>query len=215
MEAWQKLRAKVTGPTKDPLALPGEPDVSFRPSFSQLLRRSLEPSKTGLNLKKTMEVKQKDGTAKTNNAMRMAERIANDIDIGNAASSQVMGTINSNTFKNLSVANVLGRALGSGPARRMQQSPGWRTVMKPFSWLHTQTDEAIQTLLVDAWLNPQVAAMLMEQASAKNIAAIGPILQRRALTMAQGAAIYGGDTPSVPRFDFPVGPDGTIISEEE
>lgn len=116
--------------------------------------------------------------------------VTNDLDRGAAATASTIRPAGSDTFKNLSIANVIGRIAGDQfPDTSLGQMS--QTIAKPLSWLYTLPDEKIGQLLVEASLDPQLAGRLMRQASAHEIQSISTELAHRAAQQARGAGVYG------------------------
>lgn len=98
-------------------------------------------------------------------------RITNDLDRGAAAiaAGKVAGSdtaANLATGGQISVANVIGQALGKGPKA---PSAGVGTATRPLSWLYKLPDEEIRSLLVEAMLDPKLAEQLMQEGTTANI----------------------------------------------
>jgi len=68
----------------------------------------------------------------------------------------------SDTFKNMSAANVIGGMIGK---QMFGEVPiALQKVTAPMNWLYNGTDDAIRELLVNAMLDPKLAATLMKKA---------------------------------------------------
>ena len=121
--------------------------------------------------------------------VKILERVGRDIDSGVLnRSGKVPG---SDTFKNLSTANVIGGIIGKQMFGEVPAAAN--KVVAPFNWLYNGTDDQIRELLVDAMLDPKLAARLMSKASTTNIEPISKELQRKALNLGYGAAFGIGE----------------------
>jgi len=129
------------------------------------------------------------GAKLSDSQLRTIQNVVDDLDRGAAGQAATIKTPGSDTFKNFSVAAVIGRIVGDS----LVDSPGGKamqTVAKPLAWMYTLPDEAIGQLLVEATLDPQLAARLMRQASAHEVQSIATELAQRAAVQARGAAVY-------------------------
>ena len=90
--------------------------------------------------------------------------IRTDLQYGQAINSSLIKAPGSDTFQNLSIAQVIGA--GSSPAH-----PALRVIGKPLQWIYKLggTDEAVNDLLADAMLDPKLAASMMEKATPKSV----------------------------------------------
>lgn len=126
--------------------------------------------------------------------MQIIHSVVDDLDRGASTTAGTIKPAGSDTFRNLSIASVIGRVLGDNvPKGAVGQ--GMQTVMKPLSWMYGMQDEALQQMLVDAVLDPQLAARFMRTANRQNVENLATELARRAGRQAQGNAIYGANTP--------------------
>lgn len=122
--------------------------------------------------------------------VRRLEQIGRDLDRGAAAiaAGKVAG---SDTAANLavrgqiSVANIVGRTLGRNP---QNLAPGAATAARPLSWLYRIPDEAIREMLVEAMLDPALAAQLIREGTVENVAAFSAALQGSFRGATAGAA---------------------------
>lgn len=126
--------------------------------------------------------------------MSTIHNVVDDLDRGAATTAGTIRPAGSDTFRNLSIASVIGRVLGDNvPKGAVGQ--GMQTVMKPLSWMYGMQDEALQQMLVDAVLDPQLAARFMRTANRQNVENLAAELAKRAGKQAQGNAIYGANSP--------------------
>jgi hypothetical protein len=94
----------------------------------------------------------------------------------------------SDTFKNMSTANVIGGIIGKqifGDVPSVLQK-----VAAPMNWLYNGTDDKIRELLVSAMLDPKLASRLMAKASETSMEPLGKELQRKAMNLGYGA-VFG------------------------
>jgi len=164
LEAAQTFRGKVLSTIPDPINV-GQFMIS-QPNFTRAIRAAAK--ETDLS---PMQV-------------RVLERVGKDIDSGVLnRSGRVPG---SDTFKNLSTANVIGGIIGKQMFGEVPAAAN--KVVAPLNWLYNGTDDQIRELLVDAMLDPKLAAKLMTKATTTNIEPISKELQRKALNLGYGAA---------------------------
>jgi len=164
LEAAQTFRGKVLSTIPDPINV-GQFMIS-QPNFTRAIRAAAK--ETDLS---QMQV-------------RVLERVGKDIDSGVLnRSGKVPG---SDTFKNLSTANVIGGIIGKQMFGEVPAAAN--KVVAPLNWLYNGTDDQIRELLVDAMLDPKLAAKLMTKATTTNIEPLSKELQRKALNLGYGAA---------------------------
>lgn len=90
----------------------------------------------------------------------------------------------SSTAKNLTVANVIGDMFGQGI---LAESAG-SVMKKSFGWLTKMPEDKVQELLVDAMLDPKLAAGLMSKASDTAIARTAAALKRLRMARVMGVS---------------------------
>ena len=164
VEAAQGFRGKVLSTIPDPINI-GQFMIS-QPNFVRAIRAAAKETDMS-----QMQVK-------------ILERVGRDLDSGVLnKSGRVPG---SDTFKNLSTANVIGGIIGKQMFGEVPAAAN--KVVAPLNWLYNGTDDQIRELLVDAMLDPKLAARLMSKASTTNIEPISKELQRKALNLGYGAA---------------------------
>jgi hypothetical protein len=169
VEAAQGFRGKVLSTIPDPINV-GQFMIS-QPNFVRAIRSAAKETDMS-----QMQVK-------------ILERVGRDLDSGVLnKSGRVPG---SDTFKNLSTANVIGGIIGKQMFGEVPAAAN--KVVAPLNWLYNGTDDQIRELLVDAMLDPKLAARLMSKASTTNIEPISKELQRKALNLGYGAAFGIGE----------------------
>ena len=129
----------------------------------------------------------------TTDQMRVVQSVVNDLDRAAAPTSNVARVPGSDTMRNFSVGSVIGRILGDnpGPAGAATQAAGQRGVGAALSWLYSMPDEQVGQLLVDAVLDPKLAARLMKAATAEEIERVSRELAWRSRVGTTSSAIYG------------------------
>lgn len=164
LEAAQGFRGKVLSTIPDPINV-GQFMIS-QPNFTRAIRATAKETKLS-----EMQVK-------------VLERVGQDLDSGVLnRSGRVPG---SDTFKNLSTANVIGGIIGKQMFGEVPAAAN--KVIAPLNWLYNGTDDQIRELLVDSMLDPKLAARLMTKATTTNIEPLSKELQRKALNLGYGAA---------------------------
>lgn len=164
LEAAQEFKGKVLSTTPDPSRV-GDYMIS-QPSFTRAIRAAEKET----DLSKTQ--------------LAVLKKVAEDLDSGvlNRA-GRVPG---SDTFKNLSTANVIGAFIGKQMFGEVPASVS--KVAAPMNWLYNGTDDQIRELLVDAMLDPKLASRLMSKASVVSIEPLSKELQRKAIAAGYGAS---------------------------
>ena len=168
LEAAQTLRSKVLSTTPDPSRV-GDFLIS-QPAFTRAIRAIKDDPRTPLS--KTQ--------------VALLERVGRDLDEGVLQrGAKVPG---SDTFKNLSTANIVGGVIGRQIVG--EGNPALQKLAAPLNWLYNGTDDKIRELLVEAMLDPKLAADLMKKASVMRVEPLSKALQKKALNMGYGS-IFG------------------------
>lgn len=168
LEAAQDLRAKVKSTT--PMMLD---DPSRAPEY-MLAQPAFVRAVRGIEKETKLSPSQ----------VAVIKRVAKDLDDATFRVTQEPG---SNTFKNLSIANVIGGIVGKQmfgeiPAAAQKGAGG----VAALNWLYGGPDDAIRAVLVDAMLDPKVAARMMRKATTAELVPISKELQQRALKLGYG-----------------------------
>jgi hypothetical protein len=164
LEAAQGFRSKVLSTIPDPINV-GDFMIS-QPSFARAIRAT---------------AKETDLSAAQ---VRALAKVGDDLDAGVLnRSGKVPG---SDTFKNLSTANVIGGIIGKQMFGEVP--PVANKLVAPLNWLYNGTDDQIREILVDAMLDPKLASRLMSKASSTTIEPLSKELQKKAINMGYGAA---------------------------
>jgi hypothetical protein len=160
----QTFRSKVLSTTPDPINV-GDFMIS-QPSFARAIRATAKDT----NLSE-MQV-------------RVLEKVGRDLDSGVLnRSGKVPG---SDTFKNLSTANVIGGIIGKQMFGEVP--PIVNKTIAPLNWLYNGTDDQIRELLVQSMLDPKLASRLLTKASTTTVEPLSRELQKKALSIGYGAA---------------------------
>lgn len=166
MRLLQGIESKVT--TGQPNIMTGEPVLQASALRRELARRSDEMGET-----------------LPPPAQRRVDAIIDEINRGQAATAPGVKAPGSDTFRNLSVGNLIGKIVGQGLA----DNKTLRTMARPLDFLYKLPDEAIQQLLVDAMLDPQLAARLMNKANVMTIDNTAQSLRNKAIQLGYGTYI--------------------------
>jgi hypothetical protein len=163
LEAAQQFRGKVLSTTPDPSR--ANDYLISQPAFTRAIRAA-----------------EKDTDLSTTQ-LAVLKRVAEDLDSGVLPrATKVAG---SDTFKNMSTANVIGGMIGKQMFGDVP--PVLQKVSAPMNWLYNGTDDAIRELLVNAMLDPKLAATFMKKASVMTVEPLNKELQRKALQLGYGA----------------------------
>lgn len=122
---------------------------------------------------------EKAGLSRTQ--LAVLKKVSNDLDEATFNVTQQPG---SNTFRNLSVANMMGAIAGRSMFGDVPQA--LQKVAAPMNWLYNGTDDAIREVIVDAMLDPKLAARLMRRATTAEMVPLSKELQKRALKLGYG-----------------------------
>jgi hypothetical protein len=169
LEAVQDFRKRVLSTTPD-IGRVGDFLIS-QPAFTRAIRALEDDPKLG-------------GLSRTQ--FGVLQRVGKDLDDGVLA--RAAKSPGSDTFKNMSTANVIGGIVGKQIFG--ETSPFLNKVAAPLNWLYNGTDDAIREVLVDAMLDPKLAARLMQKATTTTMEPISQELQRRAVNLGYGS-IFG------------------------
>jgi len=163
LEAAQQFKGKVLSTTPDPSR--ANDYLISQPKFLNAIRAAEKET----NLSTTQ--------------LAVLKRVAEDLDSGVLA--RATKSMGSDTFKNMSTANVIGGMIGKQMFGDVP--PVLQKVAAPMNWIYNGTDDAIRELLVNAMLDPKLAATLMKKASTTTVEPLSKELQRKALQLGYGA----------------------------
>lgn len=114
--------------------------------------------------------------------LAVLKKVAQDLDEGQIV--RMTAEPGSNTFKNISMANFIGQTIGK---QMYGEVPAvMRHGALAFNWLYGGPDDAIRAVIVDAMLDPKMAARLMRKATTAEMIPISRELQQRALRLGYG-----------------------------
>lgn len=164
IEKLREIKASVATGTEDPV-------TGFRGIAPTKFRKIVDDSEGELQkiLSKTQY-----------NVLRS---ISNDID-----ASMIIDKVKpsgSDTFKNFSMANIIG-GLMNRPANYSQSPTVANAIVKPLNWLYSGPDEQVKALVIDAMLDPKLAADLMKKATQPNVQKVSKKLYEYALERGYG-----------------------------
>lgn len=100
----------------------------------------------------------------TDEQLTVMGAIADDLDSGQAINAATVRPPGSDTAKNLTVAHVIGRAVGGNT-----DSPALNALVKPIRWITSFSEDQVQGLLVEAMLDPKLARVLLAEANAAQV----------------------------------------------
>jgi hypothetical protein len=172
LEAAQQFKGKVLSTTPDPSRV--NDYLISQPAFTRAIRAAEKET----DLSPTQ--------------LAVLKRVAEDLDSGVLPrATKVAG---SDTFKNMSTANVIGGMIGK---QMFGDVPlALQKASAPMNWLYNGTDDAIRELLVNAMLDPKLAATLMKKASVMTVEPLSKELQRKALQLGYGATFGLTEKPT-------------------
>jgi hypothetical protein len=133
------------------------------------------------------------GPKLTDEQIGVMQNVIDDLDRASAPSSNVVKVPGSDTMRNFSIGSVIGRIIGDnpGPAGQNAQAGLQRGAGKLLSWIYAMPDEQVGQLLVDAVLDPKLAARLSRQATTAEIESIARELAFRSRVGTTSSALYG------------------------
>lgn len=166
MRLLQGIEAKVT--TGQPNLITQEPVLA-----AAALRRQVA--------QKTEDI----GTQLSPAAQRRLDNIIDEINRGQAATAPGVKAPGSNTFQNMSMGNLIGRVFSES----MADNTTLRTMTRPLDFLYKLPDQQIQQLLVEAMLDPKLAATMMSKANVMKVEPLAKSLRKKAEELGFGAAI--------------------------
>jgi hypothetical protein len=183
MKMLQEIERKVT--TGQPNLMTGEPVLA-----AGSLRRQLANKADELDLKLSIP------------AQTRLDNIIDEINRGMAATAPGVKAPGSDTFKNMSMGNLIGRVFSES----MATNTTLRTMTRPLDFLYKLPDEQIQQLLVEAMLDPKMAAMMMSKANMMKVEPVAKSLRQKAEQLGFGTAVgatqAADDVP--PELRFPL-----------
>ena len=128
------------------------------------------------------------GTQLSPSAQSKLDNIINEINRGMAATAPGVKPPGSNTFQNMSMGNLIGRVFSESLA----DNTTLRTMTRPLDWLYKLPDQQVQQLLVQAMLDPKLAAMMMAKANIMRVEPLATSLRQKAQQLGFGTLIGTG-----------------------
>lgn len=169
MRLLQDIEARVT--TGQPNVVTGEPVLAAGQLRRQLATRAEE---IGADLSAP--------------AQRRLDNIITEINRGMAATAPGVKVPGSDTFKNMSMGNLIGKIFSESLA----SNTTLRTMTRPLDFLYKLPDDKLQQLLVEAMLDPQLAAVMMSKANMMKVEPLATSLRQKAIQLGMGTAIGAG-----------------------
>lgn len=166
MRLLQGIESKVT--TGQPNLMTGEPVLA-----ASALRRQVAAKSEEL------------GAQLSPAAQRRLDNIINEINRGQAATAPGVRAPGSNTFQNMSMGNLIGRVFSES----MADNTTLRTMTRPLDFLYKLPDQQIQQLLVEAMLDPKLAAQMMSKANVMKVEPLAKSLRKKAEDLGYGSII--------------------------
>lgn len=135
----------------------------------------------------------------TADQLKTLNAVATDLDLGAAFTSSSVRAPGSDTFQNLSVAQAIGAA-----TRGRGQVPQWvQPIIRPFNWALRGSDDRVNELLVDAMLDPKLAAQMLARATPKNARIASATMRQRMNAIARGGTLGTSQAASIAPQDRP------------
>lgn len=154
--------------------------------------RNIAPAQFG----KLVDVLKTDPKTKLSKTqLFVLDNLARDLEQGATANLSSVRVPGSDTFKNISLANIMGSVIG----KAMYGEPTGKTnalvqkVMTPLNWLYNGSDDAIRGLLVEAMRDPKLAAQMMKKAGETTVVPLSEELKRKASAIGLGPAFGLGE----------------------
>lgn len=91
----------------------------------------------------------------------------------------------SDTFKNMSMANMIGKIFSES----MASNTTLRTITRPLDFLYRLPDEALQRLMIEAAIDPKLGAQLMSKANMMKIDPLAKSLKQKAIDIGYGTYV--------------------------
>jgi len=166
MKMLQDIERRVT--TGQPNLITGEPVLA-----AGSLRRQLASKAEELDLKLSIP------------AQKRLDNIIDEINRGMAATAPGVRAPGSDTFKNMSMGNLIGRVFSES----MATNTTLRTMTRPLDFLYKLPDDQIQQLLVQAMLDPNLASVMMSKANIMKVEPLAKSLRQKAEKLGYGSTI--------------------------
>jgi hypothetical protein len=121
-------------------------------------------------------------------AQRRLDNIITEINRGMAATGPGIKVPGSDTFRNMSMGNLIGKLFSESLATNTTL----RTMTRPLDFLYKLPDDKLQQLLVEAMLDPQLASVMMSKANMMKVEPLATSLRQKAIQMGMGTVIGAG-----------------------
>lgn len=105
---------------------------------------------------------QKSGKDLTGEQVQTLRAIKMDIDMGQAINSSLVKAPGSDTYQNLSIAQLIG-------AGKFGTHPFVRALSTPLQWIYKGSDQNINEILANAMLDPKLAVLLLKRATRDSV----------------------------------------------
>jgi hypothetical protein len=125
------------------------------------------------------------GTELSPAAQRKVDNIIMEINRGQAATAPGVRAPGSDTFRNMSMGNLIGRVFSES----MATNTTLRTMTRPLDFLYKLPDDQVRQLLVEAMLDPKLASMMMGKASVMKVEPVAKALRLKAEQLGFGSAL--------------------------
>ena len=119
---------------------------------------------------------------------RQVDDLMRDLNRSASTTSAVAKRPGSDTFKNYSTANLIGAIFSDSLA----DNTTLRTLARPLDFLYKLPDEQISRLMVEAMLDPKLAAQMMQKANTMSIKPVANQLRKKAKELGLAPFISAG-----------------------
>lgn len=182
-KAYMEKYAKMSGPIDQMRLLQ---DIERRVTTGQPNVMTGEPVLAAGALRRQLATRAEEiGAELSPAAQRRLDAIITEINRGMAATAPGVKVPGSDTFRNMSMGNMIGKIFSES----MASNTTLRTMTRPLDFLYKLPDDKIQQLLVEAMLDPQTAAVLMSRANMMKVEPLAKSLREKAIRMGMGSAI--------------------------
>jgi hypothetical protein len=182
-KAYMEKYAKMSGPIDQMRLLQ---DIERRVTTGQPNLMTGEPVLAAGMLRRQLATRADEiGADLSPAAQRRLDAIITEINRGMAATAPGVKAPGSDTFRNMSMGNMIGKIFSES----MASNTTLRTMTRPLDFLYKLPDDKIQQLLVEAMLDPQTAAVLMSKANMMKVEPLAKSLREKAIRMGMGSAI--------------------------
>ena len=182
-KAYMEKYSKMSGPIDQMRLLQ---DIERRVTTGQPNLMTGEPVLAAGMLRRQLATRAEEiGTELSPAAQRRLDAIITEINRGMAATAPGVKVPGSDTFRNMSMGNMIGKIFSES----MADNTTLRTMTRPLDFLYKLPDYKIQQLLVEAMLDPQTASVLMSKANMMKVEPLAKSLREKAIRLGMGSAI--------------------------